>query len=122
MIKKIPLLYGSVAAVISFVAVFFLCLRTFKLGNTVSIVWGLVLAVVFFGIAYYRAYASEEIKRIVFKFHLTEEDLARITGMRAQDFAIYQDSLQLLLPKRYLPFVLKRLRRVERQRDYASRK
>lgn len=122
MIKKIPLLYGSVAAVISFVAVFFLCLRTFKLGNTVSIVWGLVLAVVFFGIAYYRAYASEEIKRIVFKFHLTEEDLARITGMRAQDFAIYQDRLQLLLPKRYLPFVLKRLRRVERQRDYASRK
>lgn len=120
--KYISLIYGVIAAIISFIAVFFLALRTFHLKSSLAIMLAFAGAVLFFAWAYYQAYASEEIKRISAKFHLTDQDLAQITGLSVQNFPVYHNRLQLVLPKRYLPVVLKKLRRLEKERDYAQRK
>lgn len=67
----------------------------------------------FYGLSYFRAKASQEIKRITFKYHLNDQQLAKITGMKASDFPIYHDKLQLIIPKRKWPQVLEALRRYE---------
>ena len=55
--------------------------------------------------------ASVEIKRIVYKYKLTDQEVANITGMKPSDFPIYHDRLQLILPKRYWPRVLDALQK-----------
>lgn len=112
-----PVIYGLISALISFIAVFFICQHSFHLGFR----WALVIAgiggVLFFVLSWFRGHASVEIKRIVAKYHLSDEDLAKMTGLKASDFPIYHDQLQLILPKRYWPRVLDALQKYEKERE-----
>lgn len=111
-----PLIYGIISAILSFIAVLFICLRSFALNLQLAVVIAGVFAILFFVLSYFRGHASVEIKRIVREYHLTDQELAKITGMKASDFPIYHDQLQLILPKRYWPKVLDALQKYERER------
>ncbi len=112
-----PVIYGIISALISFIAVFFICLHSFRMNLQLSIIIAGVFAIFFFGLSYFRGHASVEIKRIVYKYKLTDQELAKITGMKASDFPIYHDRLQLILPKRYWPRVLDALQNYEKEHE-----
>lgn len=76
----------------------------------------------FYVLSYFRGHASYEIKAIVAKYHLTDEELAKITGMKASDFPIYHNKLQLIIPKRQWPKVLNALQEYDRQRQLSNEK
>lgn len=111
-----PVIYGVISALIAFIAVFFICLRTFHWALPGAILGASVFALFFFALSWFRGHASVEIKRIAREFHLSDKDLAEITGMKASDFPIYHDKLQLILPKRYWPKVLDALQKYEQER------
>ena len=115
-----PVIYGVLSAVISFIAVIFICLHSFRMNLQLSIIIAGVFAIFFFGLSYFRGHASVEIKRIVYKYKLTDQELAKITGMKASDFPIYHDHLQLILPKRYWPRVLDALQNYEKEHESAE--
>ena len=115
-----PVIYGIISALISFIAVFFICLHSFRMNLQLSIIIAGVFAIFFFGLSYFRGHASVEIKRIVYKYKLTNQELAKITGMKASDFPIYHDHLQLILPKRYWPRVLDALQNYEKEHESAE--
>ena len=115
-----PVIYGIISAVISFIAVFFICLHSFRMNLQLSIILAGIFAIFFFGLSYFRGHASVEIKRIVYKYKLTDQELAKITGMKASDFPIYHDHLQLILPKRYWPRVLDALQNYEKEHESAE--
>lgn len=115
-----PVIYGVLSAVISFIAVFFICLHSFRMNLQLAIILAGVFAIFFFGLSYFRGHASVEIKRIVYKYKLTDQELAKITGMKASDFPIYHDHLQLILPKRYWPRVLDALQNYEKEHESAE--
>lgn len=112
-----PIIYGVISAIISFIAVIFICQRSFRLNLQLSIIIAGVFAIFFFCLSYFRGHASVEIKRIVYEYKLTDQQLAKITGMKASDFPIYQDRLQLILPKRYWPRVLDALQKYEKRQQ-----
>lgn len=112
-----PVIYGVISAIIAFIAAFFICLRTFKLNLQLAIIVAGIFAIFFFVLSYFRGHASMEIKRIVYKYRLTDEELANITGMKPSDFPIYHDRLQLILPKRYWPRVLDALQKYEKEQE-----
>ncbi|WEV70702.1 hypothetical protein OZY43_07125 [Lactobacillus sp. ESL0785] len=111
-----PIIYGMLSALIAFIAVFFICLRSFRWSLPSAILAGGLFAICFFVLSWFRGHASVEIKRITQEYHLSDQDLARITGMKASDFPVYQDKLQLILPKRYWPKILEALQKYERER------
>lgn len=111
-----PAIYGVLSALIAFIAVFFICLRTFNCALPVSVLSASIFALLFFALSWFRGHASVEIKRIAREFKLSDQDLAKITGMKASDFPIYHDKLQLILPKRYWPKVLEALQKYEQER------
>ncbi|MCT3537073.1 hypothetical protein [Lactobacillus crispatus] len=115
-----PVIYGIISAIISFIAVFFICLHSFRMNLQLSIILAGIFAIFFFGLSYFRGHASVEIKRIVYKYKLTDQELAKITGMKASDFPIYHDHLQLILPKRYWPRVLDALQNYEKEHESAG--
>ena len=115
-----PVIYGIISALISFIAVFFICLHSFRMNLQLAIILAGVFAIFFFGLSYFRGHASVEIKRIVYKYKLTDQELAKITGMKASDFPIYHDHLQLILPKRYWPRVLDALQNYEKEHESAE--
>lgn len=115
-----PVIYGIISALISFIAVFFICLHSFRMNFQLAIILAGVFAIFFFGLSYFRGHASVEIKRIVYKYKLTDQELAKITGMKASDFPIYHDRLQLILPKRYWPRVLDALQNYEKEHESAE--
>lgn len=115
-----PVVYGIISALISFIAVFFICLHSFRMNLQLAIILAGVFAIFFFGLSYFRGHASVEIKRIVYKYKLTDQELAKITGMKASDFPIYHDHLQLILPKRYWPRVLDALQNYEKEHESAE--
>ena len=115
-----PVIYGIISALISFIAVFFICLHSFRMNVQLAIILAGVFAIFFFGLSYFRGHASVEIKRIVYKYKLTDQELAKITGMKASDFPIYHDHLQLILPKRYWPRVLDALQNYEKEHESAE--
>lgn len=112
-----PVIYGVISALISFIAMIFICLHSFKLNLQLSIIVAGIFAIFFYVISYFRGHASVEIKRIVYKYKLTDQELAKITGMKASDFPIYHNKLQLILPKRYWPRVLDALQKYEKERE-----
>lgn len=112
--KYFPVFYAFASAVIAFIAVFFICLRTFHLSLPVAVGIGAIFAIFFYVLSYFRGHASQEIKRITFKYHLTDQQLAKITGMKASDFPIYHDKLQLIIPKRKWAQVLDALQKYEK--------
>ncbi|MCT7732180.1 MAG: hypothetical protein N4S00_07515, partial [Lactobacillus crispatus] len=114
-----PVIYGVLSAVISFIAVIFICLHSFRMNLQLAIITASVFAIFFFGLSYFRGHASVEIKRIVYKYKLTDQELAKITGLKASDFPIYHDRLQLILPKRYWPRVLDALQNYEKEHESA---
>ena len=115
-----PVIYGIISALISFIAVIFICLHSFRMNLQLAIITASVFAIFFFGLSYFRGHASVEIKRIVYKYKLTDQELAKITGMKASDFPIYHDHLQLILPKRYWPRVLDALQNYEKEHESAE--
>ena len=115
-----PVIYGVLSAVISFIAVIFICLHSFRMNLQLAIITASVFAIFFFGLSYFRGHASVEIKRIVYKYKLTDQELAKITGLKASDFPIYHDRLQLILPKRYWPRVLDALQHYEKEYESAK--
>ncbi|MBI1712947.1 hypothetical protein [Lactobacillus crispatus] len=115
-----PVIYGVLSAVISFIAVIFICLHSFRMNLQLAIITASVFAIFFFGLSYFRGHASFEIKRIVYKYKLTDQELAKITGLKASDFPIYHDRLQLILPKRYWPRVLDALQNYEKEHESAK--
>ncbi|KAB1977461.1 ABC transporter ATP-binding protein [Lactobacillus crispatus] len=115
-----PVIYGVLSAVISFIAVIFICLHSFRMNLQLAIITASVFAIFFFGLSYFRGHASVEIKRIVYKYKLTDQELAKITGLKASDFPIYHDRLQLILPKRYWPCVLDALQNYEKEHESAK--
>ena len=115
-----PVIYGVLSAVISFIAVIFICLHSFRMNLQLAIIAASVFAIFFFGLSYFRGHASVEIKRIVYKYKLTDQELAKITGLKASDFPIYHDRLQLILPKRYWPRVLDALQNYEKEHESAE--
>ena len=115
-----PVIYGIISALISFIAVFFICLHSFRMNLQLAIILAGVFAIFFFGLSYFRGHASVEIKRIVYKYKLTDQELAKITGMKASDFPIYHDHFQLILPKRYWPRVLDALQNYEKEHESAE--
>ncbi len=115
-----PVIYGVLSAVISFIAVIFICLHSFRMNLQIAIITASVFAIFFFGLSYFRGHASVEIKRIVYKYKLTDQELAKITGLKASDFPIYHDRLQLILPKRYWPRVLDALQNYEKEHESAE--
>ncbi|KAA8793045.1 ABC transporter ATP-binding protein [Lactobacillus crispatus] len=115
-----PVIYGVLSAVISFIAVIFICLHSFRMNLQLAIITASVFAIFFFGLSYFRGHASVEIKRIVYKYKLTDQELAKITGLKASDFPIYHDRLQLILPKRYWPRVLDALQNYEKEHESAE--
>ena len=112
-----PVIYGIISALISFIAVFFICLHSFRMNLQLAIILAGIFAIFFFGLSYFRGHASVEIKRIVYEYKLTDQELAKITGMKASDFPIYHDHLQLILPKRYWPRVLDALQNYEKEHE-----
>ena len=115
--KLFPVIYGVISAVIAYIAVFFICIRSFNLNLQISILLAGIFALIFFVISWFRGHESMEIKRIVYKYKLTNQDLAKITGLRASDFPIYHDKLQLILPKRYWPKILNELQNYEKAHE-----
>lgn len=115
-----PVIYSVLSAVISFIAVIFICLHSFRMNLQLAIITASVFAIFFFGLSYFRGHASVEIKRIVYKYKLTDQELAKITGLKASDFPIYHDRLQLILPKRYWPRVLDALQNYEKEHESAK--
>ncbi len=110
-----PVIYGVLSALISFIAVVFICLRTFRLNLSLSVAIAGIFAIFFFVVSYFRGHASYEIKAITAKYHLTDQDLAQITGMRASDFPVYNNKLQLIIPKRMWPKVLYQLQEYDKK-------
>ncbi len=115
-----PVIYGVLSAVISFIAVIFNCQHSFWMNLQLAIITASVYHILFFGLSYFRGHASVEIKRIVYKYKLTDQELAKITGLKASDFPIYHDRLQLILPKRYWPRVLDALQNYEKEHESAK--
>ena len=116
--KYFPVIYGVISALIAFIAVFFIAQRTFHLSVSIAILGAGIFAAFFYVLSYFRGHASYEIKAIVAKYHLTDE----ITGMKASDFPIYHNKLQLIIPKRQWPKVLNALQEYDRQRQLSNEK
>lgn len=110
-----PIVYGSIAALIAYIAVFFICVRSFRIDITVASLIAAIFAVIFFALSWFRGHASVEIKRIAAKYKLTDQELAQITGLKASDFPIYHNQLQLILPKRYWPKILAALQEYDKK-------
>ncbi|MBP2058130.1 hypothetical protein J2Z60_001307 [Lactobacillus colini] len=119
--KYFPVIYALISALISFIAACFICLRTFHLSLPASVGIGAIFAIFFYGLSYFRGHASQEIKRIAFKYQLSDEQLAQITGMKATDFPIYHDRLQLIIPKRKWPLVLDALQKYEKSHPISDK-
>lgn len=115
-----PVIYGIISALISFIAVAFICLRTFHMNTSLAVIVAGLVAIAFFILSWFRGHASVEIKRIAYKYRLTDQELAKITGLKASDFPIYHDKLQLILPKRYWPRILDALQKYEKEREQAK--
>lgn len=114
--RLFPVVYGILSALISFIAVFFICQR-FKVNLSIAILVSGICAIFFYILSYFRAHASVEIKRIVYQNHLTSEDLAKITGLKSTDFPIIKGKLQLILPKRKWARILAQLQEYEQNKN-----
>ena len=56
-----PYIYGGIAGVMTFIAMFYICRHSFALTNTQSLVWGIIGAILVFVSSSYTEYAIDEI-------------------------------------------------------------
>ena len=112
-----PIIYAIISAILTFIAVFFILFNTFHINLSFTIFGAALIAVISYVYSYFRAHASAEIKRIVYQYGLNDAELAKMTRLKKSDFPIYQDKLQLILPKRMWPRVLHVLQEYEQKQQ-----
>lgn len=115
--KLYPVIFAFFTAIITFIAGFAISFRAFHLDTKLAISVGMGLGMLFYILSYFNIRASFEIKRIVRDYHLTAKDLSKLTGLRESDFPIYNDSLNLIIPKRHWPQILDRLHEFEKAQE-----
>lgn len=113
--RIIPVVYGVLSALIAFIAIVFIEIRTFKMDLSWAILTASILALLFFVMSYFRMKASLEIKQIVRDLKLSPQDLAQITGLNESDFPIYNSKLQLIVPRRKWPQILDALQKYQEE-------
>lgn len=111
-----PYIYGGIAGVMTFIAMFYICRHSFALTNTQSLVWGLIGAILVFVSSSYTEYAIAEIQRISDKYHLDEEFLSGLTKLSPSYFRVADDHLHLTAPRYLWPRILKTLQKYDRER------
>ena len=111
-----PYIYGGIAGVMTFIAMFYICRHSFALTNTQSLVWGIIGAVLVFVSSSYTEYAIAEIQRISDKYHLDEEFLSGLTKLSPSYFRVADDHLHLTAPRYLWPRILKTLQKYDRER------
>lgn len=115
-----PYIYGGIAGVMTFIAMFYICRHSFALTNTQSLVWGIIGAILVFVSSSYTEYAIAEIQRISDKYHLDEEFLSALTKLSPSYFRVADDHLHLTAPRYLWPRILKALQKYERERKQAE--
>ena len=111
-----PYIYGGIAGVMTFIAMFYICRHSFALTNTQSLVWGIIGAILVFVSSSYTEYAIIEIQRISDKYHLDEEFLSALTKLSPSYFRVADDHLHLTAPRYLWPRILKALQKYDRER------
>lgn len=111
-----PYIYGGIAGVMTFIAMFYICRHSFALTNTQSLVWGIIGAILVFVSSSYTEYAIAEIQRISDKYHLDEEFLSALTKLSPSYFRVADDHLHLTAPRYLWPRILKALQKYDRER------
>lgn len=111
-----PYIYGGIAGVMTFIAMFYICRHSFALTNTQSLVWGIIGAILVFVSSSYTEYAIAEIQRISDKYHLDEEFLSGLTKLSPSYFRVADDHLHLTAPRYLWPRILKTLQKYDRER------
>lgn len=111
-----PYIYGGIAGVMTFIAMFYICRHSFSLTNTQSLVWGIIGAILVFVSSSYTEYAIAEIQRISDKYHLDEEFLSALTKLSPSYFRVADDHLHLTAPRYLWPRILKALQKYDRER------
>lgn len=115
-----PYIYGGIAGVMTFIAMFYICRHSFALTNTQSLVWGIIGAILVFVSSSYTEYAIAEIQRISDKYHLDEEFLSGLTRLSPSYFRVADDHLHLTAPRYLWPRILKALQKYDRERKQAE--
>lgn len=115
-----PYIYGGIAGVMTFIAMFYICRHSFALANTQSLVWGIIGAILVFVSSSYTEYAIIEIQRISDKYHLDEEFLSALTKLSPSYFRVADDHLHLTAPRYLWPRILKALQKYDRERKQAE--
>ena len=115
-----PYIYGGIAGVMTFIAMFYICRHSFALTNTQSLVWGIIGAILVFVSSSYTEYAIIEIQRISDKYHLDEEFLSALTKLSPSYFRVANDHLHLTAPRYLWPRILKALQKYDRERKQAE--
>lgn len=115
-----PYIYGGIAGVMTFIAMFYICRHSFALTNTQSLVWGIIGAILVFVSSSYTEYAIAEIQRISDKYHLDEEFLSALTKLSPSYFRVADDHLHLTAPRYLWPRILKALQKYDRERKQAE--
>lgn len=115
-----PYIYGGIAGVMTFIAMFYICRHSFALTNTQSLVWGIIGAILVFVSSSYTEYAIAEIQRISDKYHLDEEFLSGLTNLSPSYFRVADDHLHLTAPRYLWPRILKTLQKYDRERKQAE--
>lgn len=115
-----PYIYGGIAGVMTFIAMFYICRHSFALTNTQSLVWGIIGAILVFVSSSYTEYAIAEIQRVSDKYHLDEEFLSALTKLSPSYFRVADDHLHLTAPRYLWPRILKALQKYDRERKQAE--
>ncbi len=115
-----PYIYGGIAGVMTFIAMFYICRHSFALTNSQSLVWGIIGAILVFVSSSYTEYAIAEIQRISDKYHLDEEFLSALTKLSPSYFRVADDHLHLTAPRYLWPRILKALQKYDRERKQAE--
>ena len=115
-----PYIYGGIAGVMTFIAMFYICRHSFALTNTQSLVWGIIGAILVFVSSSYTEYAIAEIQRISDKYHLDEEFLSGLTKLSPSYFLVADDHLHLTAPRYLWPRILKALQKYDHERKQAE--
>lgn len=115
-----PYIYGGIAGVMTFIAIFYICRHSFALTNTQSLVWGIIGAILVFVSSSYTEYAIAEIQRISDKYHLDEEFLSGLTKLSPSYFGVADDHLHLTAPRYLWARILKTLQKYDHERKHAE--
>lgn len=111
-----PYIYGGIAGVMTFIAMFYICRHSFALTNTQSLIWGISGAILVFVNSSYTEYAIDEIQRISDKYHLDEEILSGLTKLSPSYFRVADDHLHLTAPRYLWPRILRTLQKYDHER------